>query len=106
MMEESEIAVIFTSQRRMGDDAAYDAMATEMATLAAAQPGFRGLESARRPDGFGITVSYWADEASVVAWKANAAHLVAQRRGQETFYDNYAVRVARVTRSYQFPPCS
>ena len=31
--------------------------------LAAQQPGFLGIESSRDAEGFGITVSYWADEA-------------------------------------------
>lgn len=61
--------VTFSSCRTQGDHG-YGAMADAMVQLAAEQPGFLGVESARGTDGFGITNSYWKDEASIVAWKA------------------------------------
>lgn len=90
-------AVIFTSLRTEGDQG-YDAMATRMFELAAEQRGFLGVESAR--EGLGITVSYWVDDAAAAAWKQVAEHLVAQDRGISTWYAEYAVRVATVTREY------
>jgi heme-degrading monooxygenase HmoA len=66
-------AVIFTLCRTE-DDRGYGAMVQRMAELASTQPGFLGVESARGVDGLGITVSYWRDEASIVAWKRNAEH--------------------------------
>lgn len=90
-------AVIFTSVRTTDDDG-YGETAARMEQLAARQPGFLGLESAR--DDVGITVSYWADDASARAWKQVAEHLVAQRRGRESWYADYRVRVARVEREY------
>lgn len=93
-------AVIFTSLRTEGDNG-YGAMSARMSELAAEQPGYLGLESAR--EGLGITVSYWRTEADAAAWKQVAAHLVAQRRGQEAWYADYRVRVATVTRDYGPP---
>ena len=93
-------AVIFTSLRTEGDHG-YDAIARRMFALAAEQPGFLGAESAR--EGLGITVSYWTDEAAAAAWKQVAEHLIAQARGIETWYDDYVVRVATVTRDYGRP---
>lgn len=90
-------AVIFTSLRTPGDDG-YAAMAGRMVALAAQQPGFLGVESAR--DGLGITVSYWADLESIAAWKANAEHLQAQRLGHEKWYAGFKTRIARVERDY------
>jgi heme-degrading monooxygenase HmoA len=92
-------AVIFTSRRTEGDRG-YDAMAGRMAELAAQQPGFLGVESARGADGLGITVSYWRDEASIAAWKRDTEHQQAQRAGQQTWYADYQVRIARVERAY------
>jgi heme-degrading monooxygenase HmoA len=94
------IAVIFSSVRNEGDDG-YTAMSAAMEQLAARQPGYLGIESAR--DELGITVSYWATEADATAWKRVAAHEVAQRRGREEWYRDYRVRVATVTRSYSHP---
>jgi heme-degrading monooxygenase HmoA len=92
-------AVIFTSRRTDGDHG-YGAMAEKMIALAAQQPGFLGVESARGADGLGITVSYWRDEASITAWKRHAEHQQAQRGGKEAWYAAYQVRVAKVERAY------
>jgi len=51
-------AVVFTSQRTADDPEGYELMAERMVELAAQQPGFLGIESARSDDGVGITVSY------------------------------------------------
>lgn len=90
-------AVIFTSLRTEGDDG-YVQTAARMVELAVEQPGFLGVESAR--DGLGITVSYWRDDASAAAWKQVAEHLIAQERGRTSWYADYRVRVATVTRAY------
>ena len=65
-------AVIFTSTRTK-DGHRYDAMSDKMVDPAQLQPKFLGLESAH--ESVGITVSYWADMASITHWKANVEHL-------------------------------
>jgi len=94
-------AVIFTAQRRAGEAlGGYDAMAARMVELAAQQPGYLGIESARNASGFGITVSYWDSLEAISAWKANAEHRVAQENGQRFWYAHYELRIARVERAY------
>src|SRR3990167_2869206 len=90
-------AVIFTSLRTDVDDG-YGAVAERMVALAAQQPGFLGVESAR--DGVGITVSYWTDLESIRAWKANAEHQEAQRLGHQKWYASFKTRIAKVEREY------
>ena len=92
-------AVIFTSLRTEGDDG-YAAMAEEMDALAAEQPGFLGHEFAR--DGLGISVVYFTDLESIVAWRENLRHRMAQKLGRERWYEAYKVRIARVERDYGF----
>lgn len=92
-------AVIFSSRRSAGDQG-YEQMAERMVALAAGQRGFLGVESARAADGFGITVSYWANEADIAAWRVHAEHRVAQEAGQARWYEHYEIRVARVERAY------
>lgn len=92
-------AVIFTSFRTEGDHG-YAEMAERMVELAAAQPGFLGIESAR--DGLGITVSYWESLESIRAWHANAEHKVAQRQGYEQWYRSFKTRICKVKRDYGF----
>ncbi|MGK3891061.1 antibiotic biosynthesis monooxygenase family protein, partial [Enterococcus faecium] len=69
-----QVAVIFTSRRTDADADGYDAAAARMDALAARQPGYRGVDSVRGPDGYGITVSYWADEAAAIAWRHHPDH--------------------------------
>jgi heme-degrading monooxygenase HmoA len=95
-------AVIFTSKRASAEDGGYAATAERMDALAKAQRGYLGIESARGPDGFGITVSYWTDVEAVAAWKAVAEHEAAQRMGRDRWYEEYDVRVCRVERAYGF----
>jgi heme-degrading monooxygenase HmoA len=95
-------AVIFTNQRTVGDKG-YEAMGKAMAELALNQPGCLGIESSRDDAGFGITVSYWKDEASIAAWKAHAEHATARALGNSTWYAHYELRVARVERAYSGP---
>jgi heme-degrading monooxygenase HmoA len=45
-------------------------------------------------------VSYWASEEAIAAWKAHADHKVAQATGQQVWYSDYYLRVARVERDY------
>lgn len=95
-------AVIFTSVRT-DDDLGYGAMAVAMNELAARQPGYLGIESAREDSvegNLGITVSYWSDATAARQWKQVAAHLVAQQRGRAVWYRDYRVRVATVERDY------
>jgi len=95
-------AVIFTAQL-VPDATGYDEMAAKMADLAAQQPGYLGVESARGDDGLGITVSYWVDEAALKNWKQVNAHLLAQELGKTRFYSHYTLRVAKVGRAYDGP---
>jgi heme-degrading monooxygenase HmoA len=95
-------AVVFTSLRTPADDAGYAQTAAEMEALAAQQPGYLGIESARDPSGLGITVSYWASEEAILGWRRHADHLAAQRAGRATWYREYELRVARVERAYGF----
>jgi len=90
-------AVIFTSVRTEGDHG-YDAMSERMVELAALQPGYLGVESAR--EGVGITVSYWRDLESIRAWKNVAEHLVAQHTGRAKWYSDYKTRITKVERDY------
>ena len=96
-------AVIFTSVRTEGEGEAYGAMAELMERLAARQPGYLGVESAR--EAVGITVSYWADEDSIQAWRRDVEHIAAQRLGRERWYAAYSLRVARVERERRFERC-
>lgn len=93
------VAVIFRSLRTdVVDD--YADTASRMTSLAMEQPGYLGHWSARDAQGRGVTISYWTDEASAVAWREVAEHLAVQERGAREWYAAYATEVATVTRAY------
>ena len=71
--------------------------------MALADPGCMVTESAAGADAFGISGSYWRDEASIAAWNSDARHLVAQEQGRDRWSSHYALRVARVDRHYDGP---
>ena len=91
--------VTFSSQRTEGDNG-YGDMADKMVDMAQLQTGYLGIESARSPDGFGITNSFWADEDSIRNWKRVVDHLAAQKQGRELWYQHYEVRIGRIERAY------
>jgi heme-degrading monooxygenase HmoA len=95
-------AVIFTAQRTEGDFG-YEAMGDRMFEMAAKQPGYIGVESARTDAGLGITVSYWADEAALLNWKVVSEHMLAQKLGRERWYSYYTLRIAKIERHYDGP---
>lgn len=97
-----QVVVTFVSRRNGRDEAGYVAAAARMDALAAAQPGYRGVDSVRAADGLGITLSYWADAASAIAWRDHPEHAETRKRGRERWYDDYAVTVATVTRDYRW----
>lgn len=96
-------AVIFSSQRTPGDGG-YGDMAGRMGQLCEGQPGFLGIESARDPSGFGITVCYWRSLEDIAAWKAHSEHRLAQALGIERWYEHYELRVAQVLKAYAMHP--
>ncbi|HBF29780.1 antibiotic biosynthesis monooxygenase [Rhizobium sp.] len=98
--------VVCFSSTRTDVENGYGAMADAMVELARQQPGFLGVESARGADGFGLTNSYWTDEAAIRNWKMVVDHLAAQSQGRAQWYSHYEVRVAKVERAYSFAKAS
>src|SRR3546814_20747641 len=98
-----QTAAIFVSQRTDADADGYVRAAQAMAALAARQPGYRGMDSVRGADGHGITVSYWADEASALAWRDHPEHVPIRGEGRAHWYRNYQVFVTPVTRGDAWP---
>ncbi len=97
-----QIAVIFASTRNRTDEAGYAAAADAMDALAAAQPGYRGVASTRGADGYGITVSYWADDAAAMAWRDHPDHRATREVGRAHWYSDYSITVARIERDYDW----
>ncbi|MDQ3234909.1 MAG: antibiotic biosynthesis monooxygenase [Pseudobdellovibrionaceae bacterium] len=98
----SYYVVIFSSYRHDNDNNGYENMASRMIELAKGQVGFLGVESARNPDGLGITTSYWETLESINKWKQNVEHKLAQSKGRSDWYEAFKTRVARIEYEYEF----
>ena len=93
-------AAIF-SLTHTGSYDGYDEDTQTVLDLAQQQPGFLGVE-ATSDDNPSIAVSYWDSDESIRKFKELAEHLVIQKRGKNTYYKNYLIRIARVERDYGF----
>jgi heme-degrading monooxygenase HmoA len=98
------VVVVFTSVRTQTHRDEYASMAAEMEQRVAGYPGFQRMESVRDPStGRGVTVAWFEDHEAVRAWRVDAEHAEAQRRGKQDFYQHYTVTVADVVREYEGP---
>lgn len=95
-----QIAVLFISQRTGEDAEGYAVAAAAMDALAAQQPGYRGMDHVGNDDGTAITISYWADEASAIAWREHPDHAATRKAGRDRWYNWYRLHVAHIGRSY------
>ncbi|WP_367573891.1 antibiotic biosynthesis monooxygenase [Streptomyces griseoaurantiacus] len=87
---------------RTADQDGYRETDARMEELVRDVPGFLGMDHAQTPGGLGITVGYFRDADALAAWRRDAEHRAAQRRGREQWYERYTLHVAKVERSHAF----
>ncbi|MFJ6720698.1 MULTISPECIES: antibiotic biosynthesis monooxygenase [unclassified Streptomyces] len=95
------VMAVFTSLRT-SDDGGYPQTSDRMAEIVRTNPGYLGHESARTPDGLGITVAYFRDHDSLSAWREDLEHRAAIEHGRAHWYQSYTLHVATVERSHGF----
>jgi heme-degrading monooxygenase HmoA len=91
-------AVIAPAELR-ADVRGYPELAASLVELAKQQPGFLGIESGWQP-GFALAVSYWDSLEAIQAWRQNARHVLAKRKGMSDWFESYVTRIAKVERVY------
>lgn len=81
----------------------YSKISDLMVILAEQQPGYLGIDSVRdQVTTQGITISYWKDRISILNWKKNIDHQLAQKYGKERFYQQFETKIAKVESAYEF----
>ena len=65
-------------------------------------PGFESIERSRsrNHDTRLLSLSYWADEAAIVAWRSHGAHHEAQIIGRNELFVDYRLRIGQVVRRW------
>lgn len=90
------LLVVFRAKIRSLDEE-YSKMAMRLREIALRDFGcleFHAVTQGRSE----VALSYWPNEAAILAWKAHPLHLRAQQLGKERWYESYSVEVATVTR--------
>ena len=96
------IAVIFEATPRDGMRDAYLDAAAQLRPLLDGIDGFISIErfESLTRAGTVLSLSFWRDEAAVIAWRSHAEHAAAQRAGRGDIFDDYRIRVAATVRDY------
>jgi heme-degrading monooxygenase HmoA len=97
-------AVVFTSVNASEvDHTEHTQMYHRLAGIAATYNGYLGIEAARNNDGSGVAVIYWQDLESIRAFGRDPEHLIAKKKGRESWYSHYMIRICKVEREYGRP---
>lgn len=92
------IALFFEVTPRPGEDGRYLEIAASLKPILEANGGLIFLDrykSHSRPRTL-LSHQIWADEASLVRWRANGCHYTAQKAGREAVFEDYRLRVGPV----------
>ncbi|MGG7447603.1 antibiotic biosynthesis monooxygenase family protein [Kosakonia oryzendophytica] len=96
------IAVLFEADVAAEGQERYLQLGAELTPLLVEIDGFITIERFQSLTTTGkiLSLSWWRDEAAVLAWKQNVLHQAAQAEGQRAIFSFYRIRVAQVLRDY------
>lgn len=93
-------AVIFRAKTGV-QDALYSDTVNKMRALAFDKYGCIDFIAVTEGDEE-VAISYWPDEQSILNWKNDPDHALAQENGKKQWYTSYKVEVVEIKRSYGF----
>ena len=107
-------AVIFEVKPRIEEKEEYLKIASELREYLKNIDGFISIErfQSLTDDNKILSLSFWRDEAAIEKWRNNLEHRAGQKKGKESLFHSYRIRVAEVIRDYtqsdrnQAPPDS
>lgn len=96
------IVVIFELWPGPGQHGRYFELAAALHEKLQAIDGFLSVERFESVNEAGkyVSLSFWRDEAAVLAWRTLPAHRDAQKQGRGHLFLDYRLRIAEVTRDY------
>lgn len=96
------ITVIFEFELNGGATDRYFDLAAQLRSELDKQEGFIEIErfESLNQQGRYLSLQSWKDEASVLAWRRNAEHQLAQKEGRDRLFKSYRLRIASVIRDY------
>ncbi len=96
------IAVIFEVWPAAGEEQHYLDLAAALRAELVAMDGFISIErfrSLNEPDKL-LSLSFWRDEGAVKAWRNTPSHRATQKKGRNSVFIDYRLRIAPVSRDY------
>jgi heme-degrading monooxygenase HmoA len=93
---------VFRSRLRP-DAEGYDDTADAMEARARHAPGFVDFKTFVAADGERVSIIVFATPETHDAWRRDAAHRDAQRRGREDWYAEYLIQVCDLVAERRFP---
>ncbi len=100
--ETGQVVTVFRSRLRPEAADEYGRDAPEVAASACGMPGYVEHKAFTAEDGERVTVVTFADEASHRAWREDAGHRAAQRRGIDRYYETYSIQVGTTSYASSF----
>ena len=95
------MVTVFRSRLRDVHDG-YDEKAVELEAAARAMPGFVDFKSFVADDGERVSIAMFDSPESHEAWRDDAEHQLAQRRGRDEWYAEYHIQVCRLMAEHNF----
>jgi heme-degrading monooxygenase HmoA len=96
------IVTVFRSRLMPGLREEYVSLADRMAEVAATMPGYISHKGFFADDGERCTIVEFESEETQRAWRMNAEHREAQRKGRDIYYAAYSVQICEVKREASF----
>ena len=94
--------VIFEVEITDGKKEQYLQIAAMLKEQLVKMPGFISIERFQSlvNEGKFLSLSFWEDEKSLLNWKKNIDHMAAQKKGRESIFKDYRIRIVEVKRDY------
>ena len=96
------LAVIFEVTPTTEGKDAYLKIASELRGFLENREGFISIErfQSLTEEGKVLSLSFWQDEAAIEKWRNVLEHRSAQKKGKESLFHSYIIRVAKIVRDY------
>ena len=96
------IAVIFEVIPKEEGKSEYLKIAAKLRSFLENRDGFISIErfQSLTEEGKILSLSFWRDENSIAEWRNVLEHRNAQKKGKESLFRSYRIRVAEVVRDY------
>ena len=97
------IVVVFRSRLNPVHQAEDTQWASRMSVLAKTIPGHVSHKGFTSEDGERVTIVEFETEEAMRSWASHPEHLAAKRKGRDSFFAEYSVKICHLQRQSVFP---